>query len=200
LSRRPAILRRGCAIAALVLGVFCGGGSGCDAIGGGGDVLDDAQQAIVDLKFPPAGLNVIGSVDRGNRSYPAGEPIGLTVEVNQPANVAVLRVRANGATAIVFPNRQHPSAEVPANSPLRIPDPGSPLKITGARTGTVLFEFIAATRGGSWLFTRKPEGAAEFAELGTTTRALAKNIVTSLRPGPGAAVAAAHVTVEIKGD
>lgn len=192
-ARRPWV-----AAAAVILCALAG--AGCDAVGGGSEDLNDAQQAIVDLKLPPSGLKIIGGVDRGSRSYRLGEPIGLTVEVNQAANVAVLRVMQNGATAIVFPNRQHPAAEVPANTSLRIPDPGTSLRITTPGTGTVLLEFIAATRGGSWLFSRKPEGSADFAELGTTTRALAKDILTSLKPGPGAAVAATHLTVEVDGD
>ena len=66
--------------------------------------------------------------------------------------------------------------------------------------GVVLFEFVATVRSSSWLFSRKPEGSADFAELGATTRALAKDIVTSLQPGPGSATAAAHLTVRVKGD
>jgi hypothetical protein len=170
-------------------------GAACNATGGG--TSSDAQDVVAAMKLGPSDLSVVGAVDRADDGYRTGEPVVLTVEVNKPAYVAVLRVLPNGATTLVFPNRAHPQAQVAANSPLRIPDAGSATKITAATSGTVLFEFIAATRGGSWLFTREPEGSADFAELGVTTRALAKDIVTSLQPSPGSATAAAHIKIRV---
>lgn len=183
------------AVGALAAGVMVWAlaGAACSAIGGG-DTLSDAQQVIAELHLGPSELNVVGGVaDR----YRAGSPIVLSVEVNQPAHVAVLRVLRSGATAVIFPNREHPSAQVAANSPLRIPDPGSSLPIAPDEPGVVLFEFIAAQRSDSWLFHRTPVGSGELAELGTTTRALANDVVTSLKPGPGSATAAAHLTVRV---
>ncbi len=204
-ARRPALV-------ALALWAVAGAvaGAACSAIGDSA-ALTDAQQAIADMKIGPsdvsgAELKIIGGVDHGDRRYRVGEPVTLSVEVNKAAFVAVLRVMPNGATTLVFPNRQHATAQVPANSPLRIPEPGAPFTITADKPGVVLFEFVAASRGGSWLFNRTPgtarkgrpsggEGSADFAELGTTTRALAKDIVISLGVGHGADIAAAHLAL-----
>ncbi len=173
---------------------------------GGSETLTDAQQVIADMKTGPtdrkgAGLTIVGGVDHADRRYRVGEPVTLSVEVSKAAFVAVLRVMPDGTTTLIFPNRMQASAPVSANSPLRIPEPGSPFRIAAAdKPGTVLFEFVASSRGGSWLFNRKPEGSADFAELGTTTRALAKDVVLSLRGGPGTATATAHLTVRVRGD
>jgi hypothetical protein len=191
---------------------------------GDGETLTDAQQVIAAMKIgradlkvaalkadpkaadlkgadPPGDdLTIAGAVDHANRSYRVGEPIALSVEVNKAANVAVLRVMPNGATTLVFPNRRQATALVPAGAALHIPEPGAPLKITADKPGVVLFEFIASTRGGSWLFSRKPQGPAEFAELGATTRALARDIVMSLKVGDGSDTAASHLALRVRGD
>lgn len=193
MTRCCARLLAGAAILAGLLASGCGGVSA-------GEPLNDAQQVIADLKLGPSDLAIIGGVDRAGHTYGRNEPIGLTVEVNQAAYVSILRVLPNGATSIVFPNREHPSAKVAADTPVHVPDQGSSLKITGGATGTVLFEFIAAGNGTAWLFNRRPEGSAEFAELGTTTRALAKDILSSLKPGPASPTAAAHQAVRVEGD
>jgi len=184
--------------------------AGCSAIGES-TALTDAQQVIADMKIgvsSPNGtdqkgtdLTIIGAVDHADRRYRAGEPVTLSVEVSKAADVAVLRVMPNGATTLIFPNRSQASAAVSANSPLRIPAPGASFQIAAAdKPGIVLFEFIAASRGDAWLFSRKPEGSADFAELGTTTRALAKDIALSLRGGRGSDTAAVHLTVSVHGD
>ncbi len=180
--------------AALALSALAG--AACAIIGGGG--LSDAQQVIADLKLGPSDLAVVGGVDRAGRTYRVGEPIGLSAEVNQPAYVAVLRVLPNGTTTLLFPNKHHPAAQLAANAPLRIADPGSALAIAAETPGVVLFEFIAASDGRSWLFSRKPQGAADFAELGATTRAIAKDIVDSLKPGPGRKTALTHLVVRVE--
>jgi hypothetical protein len=184
------------------LALWAAAGAACGVVGGG-EGLTDAQQAIADMPIGPqdragADLKIIGAVDHADRRYRVGEPILLSVEVNQPAFVAVLRVLPNGVTTLIFPNRRHPKAQLPANAPLRLPEPGAPPDIVAETPGGALFEFIAATRGDSWLFSRKPQGAADFAELGTTTRALARDIVLSLRSGYGAA--AAHLALRVRGD
>ncbi len=179
-------------------------GAACGVIHGS-EALTDAQEVIADMKIGPASpeganLTIVGAVDHADRRYRVAEPIVLSVEVNQRAYVAVLRVMPDGATTLIFPNRRHPSARVPANAPLRLPEPGDPIAITVDKPGVVLFEFVASNRGDSWLFNRKPEEAADFAELGTTTRALAKDILTSLKGGHGADTAAAHLVVRVRGD
>jgi Lhr-like helicase len=161
----------------------------------------DAKAADPKGADPPADdLKITGAVDHADRSYRVGEPIALTVEVNKAAYVAVLRVMPNGATTLVFPNSRQTTARVPAGAPLRIPEPGGPLKIAADKPGVVLFELIASERGGSWLFSRKPQEGAEFAELGATTRALAKDIVLSLKVGHGSDTAASHLALRVRGD
>jgi hypothetical protein len=140
----------------------------------------------------------VGAVDHADRPYNVGEPIVLSVEVNQAAFVAVLQVMPSGATRLIFPNRRHGGAQLAANSPLSLPEAGDPAVIAAENPGVVLFEFIASTRGGSWLFNRKPQEAADFAELGTTTRALAKDIVLSLGGGHG--TAASHLALRVRGE
>ena len=186
------------------LALLAAAGAACSVIGDG-ETLTDAQQVIASMKIgssdpPGAELTIAGAVDHADRSYRVGEPIALSVEVNKAAYVAVLRVMPNGATTLVFPNSRQATARVPAGAPLHIPEPGAPLKIAADKPGVVLFEFVASTRGGSWLFNRKPQGSAEFAELGATTRALAKDIVASLKVGHGSETAASHLALRVRGD
>jgi hypothetical protein len=187
--------------AALVL--WAAAGSGCGVVDS--ERLTDAQQVIADMKIGLSdqqgpGLTIIGVADHADRRYHVGEPIALSVQVNRAAYVAVLRVMPSGATTLVFPNRRHASAQLAANSPLYLPEPGAPVVIAAEGPGVALFEFVAATRGDSWLFNRKPPAAADFAELGTTTRTLAKDILLSLRPGHGADTAASHLALRVRGD
>ena len=185
--------------ARVLLAVWAASGAACGVIGDK-ERLSDAQEVIADMKIgssdqPGTGLRVIGAVDHANRRYRVGEPISVSVEVNQAAYVAVLRVMPNGATTLIFPNRRHGDAQIPANSPLRLAD-----NIVAEKPGVALFEFVASTRGASWLFSRKPEEPADFAELGTTTRTIAKDIVSSLRVGHGADAAASHLALRVEGD
>jgi len=170
--------------------------AGCNAIGGK-PTLTDAQAVIADLKLPsggtPADLVVTGAFDPPDPSYRAGDRIALTVTVNRDAWVAVLRVLRGGATTIVFPNRALPDARVTANAPLHIP------AVVAEKPGVELYAFIAATNGNSWLFTRKPEGSAEFVELGATTRALAHDIGVSLKGSPAGTAAASSIAVRVGG-
>ena len=186
----------------VVLALWAAAGTGCAVIGYG-ERLTDAQQVIADMKIGPADqqptdLRIVGAVDHPDRRYRVGEPIVLSVEVNQAAFVAVLQVMPNGATRLIFPNRRHASARLAANSPLSLPEPGDPAVIAAEKPGVLVFEFVASSRGDSWLFNRKPQEGAEFAELGTTTRALAKDIVLALGAGHGAA--AAHLALRVRGE
>jgi hypothetical protein len=206
------------------LALWAGAGAACSVIGDK-ETLTDAQQVIAAMKIGAsaekeadpqdadpqagnpqdgdpqgAGLKIVGAVDHADRSYRVGEPFGVSVRVNQAAYVAVLRVMPNGATTLLFPNRLQATSRVPADLPLRIPEPGAPLKITADKPGGVLLEFVASSRGDSWLFNRKPEESADFAELGTTTRALAKDIALSVRAGHGADSAASHLLLRVRGD
>jgi hypothetical protein len=197
---------------ALALAVAAAGAA-CGVIGAG-MALTDAQQVIADMEIGPstlkgahpkgADLTIVGTVDHADRRYRAGEPVTLSVEVSKAASVAVLRVMPDGTTTLIFPNRTQTNAQLSANSPVRIPAPGAPFRIAADKPGTLLFEFVASGRGAAWLFHRKPGGSADFAELGTTTRALAKDIVTSLRGGhgadTGADTAAAHLAVSVRDD
>lgn len=204
--------------------VLAAAGAACGVIADS-ETLTDAQQVIAAMKInradlkaaglkgadpkaadpkgaDPTGddLKIEGAVDHADRSYRVGEPIALSVEVNKAAYVAVLRVMPNGATTLVFPNRRQAKARVPAGATLHIPEPGAPLKIAADKPGVVLFEFVASTREGSWLFSRKPQEPAEFAELGATTRALAKDIVLSLKVGHGSDTAASHLALRVRGE
>ena len=176
----------------------------CSVIGDQ-EVLTDAQQVIAAMKLGApepqgAALKIVGAVDHADRRYRAGEPVGLSVQVNRAAHVAVLRVMPNGATTLIFPNRLQTTARVPADTVVRIPGPGAPITIAADKPGVVLFEFVASSRGDSWLFNRKPPESADFAELGTTTRALAKDIVSSLKVGHGSDTAASHLALRVRDD
>ena len=174
-------------------GVGCCSGSG-GMIGemmSGELPLTDAQQVIADMKLGPSELRVTSNVDRADRTFKVGEPIGLTAQVNKDAHLAVLRVLPNGMTTLVYPNREHASAEVKADSVVRV---------TGAvpeKPGIVLFEFIAAKSGDAFLFDKSRAEAGNRAELGATTRSLAKEITQSLKPGPSRDTAAAQVAVRV---
>jgi len=144
------------------------------------------------MKLGPSELRIIGAVDHADRTYRVGESIGLTAQVNKEANLAVLRVSPNGATTLLFPNKEHPSAEVPANTAV---------KLSGGaidKPGTVLFEFIGAKSGDSFLFDKKRAEEGTHAELGATTRALVKDILMSLKPGAARETAAARLILRIE--
>ena len=177
------------AFAALLFGAAAG--SGCGVVRDSFE-LTDAQQVIADMKLGPSELRIAGAADHADRTYRIGEPIGLTAEVNNAANVAVLRVLPNGATTVLFPNKEHPSAEVPANTAVKVSGGGID------KSGTVLFELLAAKSGDSFLFDKKRAEEGTHAELGATTRALAKEILMSLKPGPGRDTAAAHLVVRVE--
>lgn len=181
--------RRTAALAGLAL--WAAAGAGCGVVGDS-FALTDAQQVIADMRLGTSELRVIGAVDHADRAYRVGEPIGLNAEVNKDANLAVLRVMQNGATTLLFPNKEHPSAEVPADTAVKIG--GGAID----KPGTVLFEFIAAKSGDSFLFDKKRAEEGTHAELGTTTRALAKEVLTSLKPGPSRETAAAWIVVRVE--
>jgi hypothetical protein len=163
------------------------------------DVLSDAQQVIADAKLNGGDLSIEGSVDRSDTTYDPGQPITLSVKTSKDAFVTILRVLPNGDTAIVFPNRAHRDAKVAANTMLTVPAAGEQVKIAVDKPGIVLFEFIASTAGTSWLFHRAPDDGSDFADLGVTTRDIAKDLVSTLKVGGAASTAAMYLTVRISG-
>lgn len=181
-GRRPAL-----AAAAL----WAIAGAGCTLVGDS-VVLTDAQQVIADMKLGPSELKIFGTVDHLDRAYRAGEPIALTLQVNKDAKAAVLRVLANGTTTLLFPSKEHPAAKAAANTVVAVPG------VTADTPGTVLFEFVAAGSGDSFLFDKNRAEEGAHAQLGATTRALAKEIMMSLKPGPGRETAAAHLAVRVE--
>jgi hypothetical protein len=162
------------------------------------DELSDAQQVIADARLGAGDLTIEGSVDRPDTTYAPGQPITLSVKTNKDAYVAILRVLASGDTAIVFPNRAHRDAGLKANTVLTVPAAGEAVKIAVDKPGTVLFLLVASSSGTSWLFKRAPDDGSDFANLGVTTRNIAKDLTSTLKPGSGTA-AASHLTVRITG-
>lgn len=160
---------------------------------GGEPTLNDAQQTVAALKFAGSGtasdLAVAGAVDRHDARYNSGDTIVLTVTVNRPASVAVLRVLHSGETAIVFPSKAHPDAHVTGTVQF---------ETQAGKGGVELFEYIAATDGSAWLFTRKPEGSAPYVDLGPTTRALAADIATTFRGAKHGTAAVAHQAIRVR--
>jgi len=173
------------------LAIWAVAGAGCGVVGDSFR-LSDAQQVVADMKLGPSELRIIGAVDHADRTYRVGEPIGLSAELNNTANLAVLRVLPNGATTLLFPSNEHPSAEVPANTAVKIG--GGAIE----KPGTVLFKLIGAKSGDSFLFDKKRAEEGTHAELGETTRALSKEILMSLKPGPARETAAAHIVVRVE--
>jgi len=161
------------------------------------DILTDAQQVIADTRINWGTMTIQGSVDRDDRAYEPGQPIRLTVTVSKDAHVAILRILANGDTTIVFPNKAHPKADIAAGQTLTIPGPGDDVPIAVDKPQVVLFEFIASTSIDSWLFKRPPDKDSDFADLGVTTRAIAKDIVASLKVGKGPETVASYLTIEV---
>jgi hypothetical protein len=164
-----------------------------------GRTLTDAQEAIATTQINHGELTIAGSVDREDTTYDPGQPITLSVKVNKNAHVAILRVLPNGDTTIVFPNKAHPKSDLAANAVLTVPGPGDAVKIAAGKPGIVLFEFVASTEGDAWVFTRAPDKDSDFADLGVTTRAIAKNLTGGLKVGKGPETAAIYVTVKIGG-
>jgi hypothetical protein len=177
--------------------------AGCEAAHKTGllrkDVLTDAQQVIADTRLNSGDLSIEGSVDRSDTTYDPGQPITLSVKTSKDASIAILRVLPSGDTTIVFPNRAHPDAKIAANTVLTVPAPGEQVKIAGDKPSIVLFEFIASTTGTSWLFKRAPDDGSDFADLGTTTRDISKDLVSTLKVGGPAPTAAMHLIVRITG-
>jgi hypothetical protein len=163
------------------------------------DVLSDAQQAIANTQINHGDMTITGSVDREDTTYDTGQPITLSVKVSKDAHVAILRVLPNGDTTIVFPNRAHPKADVAANTVLTVPAPDDAVKIAAPdKPGIVLFEFIASSVGDSWLFHRQPDKDSDFADLGITSRAIAKDVVSTLKVGRGPETVASYLTIRVR--
>jgi hypothetical protein len=163
------------------------------------DVRTDAQNAIADTEFDHGGLTIKVSSDRPDTTYDPGQPITLSVETDKNAYVAILRVLPNGDTTIVFPNRLQRNAAVAANTVLSVPNPHDAVTITADKPGIVMFEVIASTSGASWMFNRAPDNGADFADLGVSTRTIAKDLMSSLKVGGPADTAGSHLTVRITG-
>jgi hypothetical protein len=159
-----------------------------------GPALNDAQTAMTLLKFTnnnaPADLGVAARFDRPGGDYKTGDPIALTVTANKPAWVAVLRVMHSGDTTIIFPNRNQPDAHA-ANGAVHVTVPAGP-------EGTELFEFIGATDGTAWVFTKKPAGSAEYADLGGTTRSIVADLQTTFRHAARGTVAVSNKAIKIE--
>ena len=163
------------------------------------DDLTDAQQVIAAARLNGGDLSIEGTVDRPDTTYDPGQPITLSVRTSKDAYVAILRVLPSGDTTIVFPNRARRDAKITANTMLTVPAPGAQVKIAADKPGIVLFQFIASTTGTSWLFKRAPDDGSDFADLGGTTRDIAKDLVSTLKVGGPASTAAMHLTVRISG-
>jgi len=163
------------------------------------DVRTDAQNAIADTKFDHGDLTINVSSDRPDTTYDPGQPITLSVEASKNAYVAVLRVLENGDTTIIFPNRAHRDAALAAGTVLTVPGLRDAVKITADKPGIVLFEVVASTDGSSWVFKRAPDNGSDFANLGVTTRNIAKDLLSSLKVGGPADTAGVHLTVRITG-
>jgi hypothetical protein len=162
-------------------------------------VRTDAQNAIADAKFDHGDLTITVSSDRENKTYDPGQPITLTIETNKNAYVAILRVLENGDTTIVFPNRAHRDAAIAAHTALTVPGPHEAVKITADKPGVVMFEVLASTSGTSWLFKRAPDDGSDFANLGVSSRNIAKELASTLKVGGPAETAGVHQTVRITG-
>jgi hypothetical protein len=163
------------------------------------DQLSDAQQVIANTAINHGEMTIVGAADRRDTTYDPGQPITLSVRTSTKASVAILRVTASGDTTIVFPNRGRRNAAVPANTVLTVPAPDDAVKITADKPGVILFEFIASTTGDAWPFTRPPDDGSDFADLGGSTRNIAKDLLDGLKIGAGHDTAAIYLTVRIAG-
>ena len=183
-------------------------------------VLTDAQKAVANAQINHGDMTIHGAVDRADTTYAVGQPIVLSVSTSKDAHVAILRVLPNGETTLLFPVKPLPEADKPdakggkasaktdkatpktniaANQVLTVPGPQDGFTISVDKPGVVLFEFVASTAGDSWLFKRGPDKDSTFANLGVTSRAVAKDIVDSLKVGKtNADTAAIYVTVRVK--
>lgn len=188
----------------LVLAVAVGTAvlSGADEGRGGlfGRTLTDAQEVVADTQINHGDMTIVGSVDRADTTYDPGQPVTLSVKTSKAAHVAILRVLANGDTTLLFPNKAHPKSDIAANTALTVPGPDDAVKIAAPdKPQIVLYEFVASTASDSWLFSRGPDKNSDFADLGATTRAIAKDLVSSLKVGKGPDTVAIYVTVRVGG-
>jgi hypothetical protein len=177
-------------------------------------VLTDAQKAIANAQINHGDMTIHGAVDRADTTYAVGQPIVLSVSTSKNAFVAILRVLPNGETTLLFPVKATPKSDkadakkadkapaktdIAANQVLTFPGPQDRFTISADKPGIVLYEFVASTAGDSWLFKRGPDKDSDFANLGVTSRAIAKDIVDSLKVGKGNTdTAAIYVTVRVK--
>jgi hypothetical protein len=175
--------------------------AGCELAGKTGiirhDTLTDAQAVIQAMQINHGELTITGAVDHADTTYEVGQPITLSVTVSKDAYVAILRTMPDGTTTMLFPNKAHPDAAVAANAAFAVPGAGGDVKIATAKPGVELFEFIASTQKGAWLFTRAPAEGSDFPELGVTTRAIAKDIVSALNIGKGPETVATYLTIRV---
>jgi hypothetical protein len=163
------------------------------------DVLTDAQQVIANTKINHGDMTIEGSVDRADTTYDPGQPIVFSVKTSKNAYVAVLRVTASGDTTIVFPNRGQRNAAVSANTVLTVPGSDDAVKIAAGKPGVELYEFVASTSKDAWPFTRAPDDGSDFADLGISTRNIAKDLLGALKIGAGHDTVARYLTIRVTG-
>jgi uncharacterized protein DUF4384 len=180
-------------------------GAGCDFAARTGVIrydmalLTDAQNVVANMQINHGEMTIHASADHADTAYAVGQPIVLSVSTSKDAHLAILRVLPNGGTTLLFPDKGQPKPDIAANQVLTVPGPQDGFTITADKPGIVLFEFIASTAGDSWLFKRAPDKDSDFADLGVTTRAIAKDILDSLKVGKGGSdTAATYVTVRVK--
>jgi hypothetical protein len=192
-------MRRAGVCAALALGIAL---AGCDTAARLGvirkDILSDAQQAIQAMQINHGDMTIVGKVDREDTEYASGQQIVLSATLSKNGYVAILRVLPNGATTLVFPTSFQPGGAVAANQSVTVPAPNDPVTLVAGKPGIELFEFIASTDAKSWLFTRKPKQGQDFADLGVTTRAIARGIIASLDIGDQRDTVATYLTIRVR--
>ncbi len=122
--------------------------------------------------------------------YAPGDPITITITLDQAAYVYLYDIDAAGAVTLLYPNRYAPDAQVAAGK-LVLPGKGYDLVIAPPE-GT---ETLVALASPSPLSALSPSEEAPFRKLSTTPEVFAQGLQSDLGQEPGWASAWIQITI-----
>ena len=166
--------------------------AGCTVLGGE-PTLNDAQQVIADLKF--VGSGNASDLDGFRRGRPSGRALQQRRHDRADGDREPSRRGRGAARACTAARRRSSSPASP--TPAHRRQARSTPKPRPAKAGSSCSNSSPLRTDSAWLFTRKPEGAADYVDLGSTTRALATDIATTFRGAANGTVAVSHQAIRV---
>jgi len=129
-------------------------------------------------------------ISTDKQTYAPGDPIAITVTLEQSAYVYVYDIDAGGTVTLLYPNRYEPDAQVPAGK-LVLPGVGYDLVIAPPEG----LETLVALASPAPLSSLAPAQSIPFRKLSTTPEAFAQGLQSDLGGDSGWTSAWTQITV-----